>query len=54
MIDLIARIAAMDPMVPSEVTGDPYCFFCGYDALLGGDHEEDCAWVEACETVRPS
>jgi len=51
----IGRIAARDPLIPSEVDGSLSCFFCGEWAagttLAASKHEPTCLWREATEIV---
>ena len=41
---LLEEIAAMDPMYPSPLDGEPTCFYCGWLGFHTDFHAQDCLW----------
>jgi hypothetical protein len=49
--EIIEKIAAMEPGVPSEIDGDVSCYFCFAWIGLGDKHTDDCVWEHARKIV---
>lgn len=43
-----------DPFIPSEMDGNPYCFFCFEDQYDKEAHEPDCIYARAKALVENS
>lgn len=52
LIEIVKRLAKINPDYASETSGDVSCFYCNAMTSIKEPHENDCLWLQANEAVK--